>query len=328
MAHALGLTLLGTVPAADWPAWTAGLLEAGQPRLAVARLSGGVIALGRYQRSGTVLSPHGQAARVVRRMTGGRAIALGDGLCAIALALPHRSWLAGDDLAAIPAARFVNRAVRGVLSGLGNLGCSATYFGRDYVTAAGGQAAYVSFEIDAEGHALLECILGVESHWWLPAECDSFPSRSPPPGVPGPASVLALAGVDTGRLLVALGGGYAERFGVTVFSDDSPLAPVAERPPDLSLPRWSSLQAVPIGFVEAGLEVAERRVIRAALCGDMIADSAGVRAVEAALPGSELMLESLGARLNSVYSDAAHTMTGINDLTVWMKALLEAGGAS
>ena len=40
------------------------------------------------------------------------------------------------------------------------------------------------------------------------------------------------------------------------------------------------------------------------------------------------MLESLGARLNSVYSDAAHTMTGINDLTVWMKALLEAGGAS
>ena len=77
MAGVLGATDLGIVDASAWPEWTAGLIAAGRPRLALAQLTGGAIALGRFQRRSTTLTPRGLQAQIVRRLTGGRAVALG-----------------------------------------------------------------------------------------------------------------------------------------------------------------------------------------------------------------------------------------------------------
>jgi hypothetical protein len=320
----LGLTDLAPVDGAGWPALTAQLLGEARPRLAVARLSGGAIALGRYQRAETVLTAQGRAAIVRRRVTGGRAIALGEGLIAVALVLPHRSWLVDADPEALPASRFLNRAVRGVLSGLGRLGVGAFYFGRDFVTVDSLQAGALSFDVTSSGAALLECILAAEAHWWLPAACDALPARAPQRGVPGPGAVAALEGKSSAAVLEALGQGFAERFGLTCAVDGRPLSGLPAIPEPASLEKRSSLREISGGFAEVGVTLAHGRISAASFNGDFLADSAGVEAAEQAVIGAEPTLEAIAPRLNGVYSRQRHTVLGVPDLTVWADALIEA----
>jgi hypothetical protein len=322
---ALALIDLGTVDASQWPALSGGLLARGLPALAVARLTGGTIALGRYQRADTVLTDHGRAAPVQRRWTGGRAIALGEGVLAASLVLPHRSWLVDPDPEALPASRFLNRAVRGLLSGLGKLGIGAYYFGRDFVTVESSQAAYLSFDITPSGAALLECYFAAEAHWWLPSECDALPPQPPQRGVPGPASIPALEGVTSSQLLSVLGEGYVERFGVTLERGAAP-SPLSA-PELVELPLRSRLHSIPIGFTEVRASMADGRLVRISLNGDFLADSAGLEAAERALIGAEPTIESIAPRLNSVYSQQRHTVLGLPDLSVWAEALIEASGS-
>jgi hypothetical protein len=325
MARVLGVTDLGLVDAASWPFWTAGLAAAGRPRLVVARLIGGAIALGRFQRRLSVLTPRGMQARIVRRSSGGRAIAIGEGVRAIALALPHRSWLLGDEPDLLPTPRFLNQAVRGILTGLTALGSGAHYFGRDFVTANGGQAAFLSYDVDREGRALLECFIGVEAHWSLPADCNALPLRPLPRGVPGPVCLESLGRVDTGQVLDALGRGYAARFPVDVSPDGTELGPGQVEETDVELPRWSALHEVSVGFVECGVELTGDRISRTAFRGDFMADSAGVSELEVSLRGVDASLASVAAHINAVYGQAAHAMIGVTSLSVWAAALREAG---
>jgi hypothetical protein len=325
MARTLGVTDLGMIDASSWPAWTAGLLTAGRPRLVAAQLSGGAIALGRFQRHASVLTPRGRQAQVVHRQSGGRAIAIGTGVRAVALSLPHRSWLLGDDPEMLPTARFLNQAVRGILSGLTELGCPAHYFGRDFITANQGQAAYLSFDVDGQGRALLECFLGIDAHWSLPSDCNALPLRPLPRGVPGPVCMESLQTVNMAQLLDGLGRGYSKRFPVEVTKDDTALKLGAVEDGEVELPRWSSLREVSVGFIECGLQVLEGRIGRAAFRGDFMADSGGVQQLEESLRGADASLATVAAHINAIYGKAAHAMIGVTNLSVWADALREAG---
>ncbi len=322
MVRRLGTTDLHTLDASEWAGFTGALLASGKPRLVAARLSGGAISLGRYQRGRTALTPLGLQATVVKRFTGGRAIALGEGIRALALVLPHRSWLLSEDPSAVPASRFLNRAVRGLLGGLASLGCSARYFGRDFVTAADGQAGYLSFEIDRNGHALLECLLAVEAHWWLPSDRDI---RNRSVGCRGQVQLEGLAGIEPDQLLNAVAQGYARQFSLETAADESPLAPLAIEDAEPNLPVWSSAIEVPIGVVEVGVDMDAGRIRRAAIQGDFIADSAGVERIEASLATREATLGTVAAVINEVYADSSHALLGMPDLSIWAQAFREAG---
>lgn len=306
----------------DWPALTAGLLSTGQPRLVVARLTGAAIALGRTQRAVSSLSQRGQSARLVHRTSGGRSIALGDGLWGVALALPHRSWLVSEQPLSLPAASFLNRAVRGLLSGLATLGCRANYFGRDFITIDSGQAGYLSFDIAANGAALLECILPGATHWWLPEDLGAHPPPAPARGNPGPSQPEALRVVTSAVLLEALGKGFAERFGVEPLPSADPIpSAAAVTVESVAGLHWSPPVPTPIGFCEAGVRLEGDRLAQVALRGDLIADSGGLLLAEKALQGAPLDPAELERRLQEIFGREAHTMLGA-DAAVFAKAIM------
>lgn len=325
MPRRLSLTDLQQIPAMQWPDVTAGLLAEARPRITVARLTGGVVALGRFQRASIALTDRGRQARIVRRITGGRTLALGDGIIALAISLPHRAWLTGEALDVVPAAKFLNRSVRGILMGLTSLGAPAQYFGRDFITAAEGQAAHLSFEFDRAGHALLECLIAVEAHWTLPAECDASPARAPLRGVPGPSQLSALEGITNGKVLDAIGAGCARWFGLETVVDDAPvsLAPFSEAEPEL--PSWSPPAEVAIGRVQVGAATEGDRLTHVALRGDFLADSPGVHALESAIIEGPGTLEQISKLFNTAALSEEHTMLGIADLRVWAEAFRALG---
>lgn len=326
MSRSLPFTVLERVEARRWPAITAGLVAEGRPRLLCARLTGGVVALGRYQRAETTLTERGRALRPVRRSIGGRAIAMGEGVLACALVVPHRSWLVSADGDALPASRFINRAVRGILAGLGRLGIAATYFGRDFVTVGGSQGGHLGFDLAPSGVALLECVLAAEAHWWLPSEVDALPPRPEVRGVPGPQAIAALEGVSARELALAVARGYEEVFSLPVSEDANALPDGAAVPDRPELPLRSSLRSVPSGWIEAGVRIEDGFIAAARFDGELLADSAGIAKLERSVVGARPELASLAPRMNSVYADARHTILGLTDLSVLAQALVDAAG--
>src|SRR4029079_16786911 len=111
------------------------LAKASRPRPGVLRIytfPGDVLAAGRWHLTPPTAADAGEA--FVRRLTGGRALALGEGYLGISLLLPHRSALFAEDPLALAPFQIANRYVRGLLRALKQLGLPAFYPGRDLVT--------------------------------------------------------------------------------------------------------------------------------------------------------------------------------------------------
>lgn len=324
MSRRLGLVDAGGLDARQWPHLCAQALDEARPRLIVARLTGAVASVGRWQRPASVLTDEARARGWVRRTTGGRAAALGEGQVAVALSLPHRAWLLSDDPASLPASKLLNRSVRGMLVGLGSLGAAAHYFSRDYVSVDSAQAGLLGFEIAPSSAALVECVLAAETHWWLPASADALPERPPVRGVPGPGHVKTLAGRGSDEILSAMGQGYATMFGVEVFDDTLHASSVGfdVAPEDLALK--SSLHPTPAGFVEAQARLEQGLLAECRFMGDFNADSAGIKTLQKSLVGVAPTLDAVAPVMNDVYRDPAHTILGVRDLEVFATALLEA----
>ena len=321
----LAVTDVGQVEARAWPGLVAGLVARASPALIGARTTGGAIALGRFQRGEAVLTDLALEKRPVRRVTGGRALALGEGLVALALALPHRSWLVSEEPEALPLDSLLNRAVRGLLSGLGLLGVGASYFGRDFLTVDGAQAGYLSFEVDRRGVTLVECLLAADAHWWLPEELSSRPPAPLPRGVPGPGMIARLAGRTSAQVVEAVARGYAERFQLQLEGAGGPILPAA--PPkveSLALPRASGLVAIPAGSMEARVALEDGRILAARLEGDFLADSVGLERVERDLADARPVLEEILPRLDAIYRDPAHALQGAADLETIARAFVAA----
>lgn len=306
MTRSLAFTDVGSLDARDWPRLTTRLLLEGRPRFVCARLSGVCLALGRWERARSVLTPYALERAPVRRTTGGRTLALGGGQVALALVTPSLSWLTGETL---PASSVLNRHVRGMLSGLARLGVGAQYFGRDFVTVDSAQAGHLSFDIDANGHVLVECVLAVGAHWQLPEHCDALPPLPAQRGVPGPGMVPELRG----DVLEAMRRGHVERYGVEAEVVDAGWELAEDVPDPVERGGRSRLHAVATGWVEA---MTDGQGVT--ICGSFLADSAGMaRLQEATADGFE-------ARLAEVLSRPEHAMLGVTDPGVLVQAVREA----
>ncbi|MBI4515854.1 MAG: lipoate--protein ligase family protein [Deltaproteobacteria bacterium] len=124
--------------------------------LRVYTVPGDVLALGRYH-----LAPDTgpRDVRLLRRLTGGRALPFGEGFIGVSLVLPHRSALFSSEPFALAPYQVMNRYVRGILEACKLVHIPAFYPGRDFVTVDGRILGMVSFETDEHGALLFEALL-------------------------------------------------------------------------------------------------------------------------------------------------------------------------
>ena len=263
------------------------LARAGAPdALVLAQLTGESGALGAFQRAG-----RSGLARELRGVCGGRSAFAGEGTCALfAVARDVHAWL--GEPRPLPAARVLNRWVRGLLAGLNRLGVAASYPGRDFVAANGARVAQVSLGRAEGGAWILQAILATARPFTTAEPAPAFPGLPPLP----PAATLGPAARATEPLFAALAGGFAERFALGIerapLTGDERRAVAATRLPPLVDPELAGLRcggpvAIPNGELEAHVSLrADGALEGVRLRGDWIAAAADVRALEAALAGA------------------------------------------
>jgi hypothetical protein len=312
------LTVVEALEARDWPRSTQGLLTAAEPHLLVSRLTGGALALGRWQLASDALSESGLEKPWVRRATGGRTVALGEGLLAVAMVLPHRSALVSADPEALPAGSFLNRAVRPLLEALARLGVPATYFGRDFVTWESGQGPLLGFDLAASGAALFEAIIPAEAHWWPPEPLLFRPPPPPARGAPAPAMSARMVGVTASRLAEALAHVLQRSFSID-------LTPATASPPRVDVPDHDPVGpgTPPVQTVlgSARWSLAPPHV---RLHGDLLFDSAGMSRLETDLAAGALERSRVESVWAGLFADPRHALLGLRDPSPLLDALLTA----
>jgi lipoate-protein ligase A len=269
----------------------------------------------------------------VRRLCGGRALALGEGFVGLSLLLPHRSALVSGEPLALAPFQVPNRYVRGLLRALKQLGLPAFYPGRDLVTVNRRPIAAVSFETDEEGRLAFEAILAVERPLGAVAHLlDRWDST----GVIK-ADLLAL---ESGTCLrEALGESlsvaeigalvreaYAEQLELAIAEDRlSPLEEQAiaalavregrawncarRRRADLPLVASSGIQT---GVLEVHLALEQERFLKAVLlAGDFIANSPAVARLEHDLRLCPAEHGAIASVVEAVLADPSNYLLGV-----------------
>ncbi len=299
--------------------------------LRVYTMPGDVLAAGRWH-----LAPPGTAERgesFVRRLSGGRALAHGQGYLGFSLLLPHRSAVFADDPLALAPVQVANRYVRGVLRFLKSLGLAAFYPGRDLVTVDRRPIAAVSFETDKTGRLIFEGVLAVERPLGLVAQ---LLDRWDPGGVIK-ADLLQLddstclrAEIGTTPPLAALRSGlcdaFAEQFGLAMQQEslsaleEQAIAALAAREgrawnatraprPELPLIGVSPIQ---LGVLEAHFALEQGRFIKdIMLAGDFIANSPAVAAVEQRLRLCPAERDAIGRVVDAVFNEVSNYLLGV-----------------
>jgi len=310
--------------------------ERGYGALRVSRVTGDVLALGRYH-----LAPEGAPDVVLdRRLSGGRAAASGSGFVALSLALPHRSALVSDDPHALRPEQVLNRAVRGVLGALEAGGIAAIYPGRDVVTAGRRALAVVGFEIDGAGATLVESLLSMErDQSLLPHVLD----RADRDGVVGaqmalPDDVTSVArergDAPAFETLVAwLRHGHETRLGVRFVEEDPPAAPGAGVDPGLRsrVPRPDldrrGVTATMLGRLEAHCALAsDGTLAEVMLVGDFLAPSPTVERLEGALRGCRPAVDDLQQVIERVVRPPDDFILGIGPLRTVAETIARGAG--
>ena len=290
-----------------------------EPLLCAYTMGGDVLALGRFH----AIPPPRPASgvHVLRRKSGGRPAPLGEGYLALALALPHPGALTGEE--AIAPGQVLNRAVRGLLGALESLGVSAYYPGRDVVTVNGRPVAALGFETAADGATLVEACIAVRRSFSMVTE---LADRADPAGVvpvdlllPDQATSIADAGGrpgDLDELTTALATGYASRLGVTVTIGAGIPAPDADESwleagrvaPHLDR---HALTRDMLGVIEVYAACDGERVRDVRVCGDLIAPSATVARLEAALRDAPIDRAELRTRATNAVEGRGDVLLGV-----------------
>lgn len=273
--------------------------------LATVAMPGDVLALGRFHQRPADDAPD---VALLRRTTGGRACAFGEGFVRLVLALPHRSALAREPLAP---EQVLNRAVRGPMAALERRGVAVVYPGRDLLTVAGKPLAALGLVFEDDGATLVDLVLAAaRDAALLPHLLD----RADRGGVvrapmidPGAVTSLARLGcpVDADDLLADAARGYAARLGVEPgdtlalarceTADDA--AWHAARRPD---PRHThhATTATALGVLEAHVALApDATIADVRLAGDLLASTTAIRTLEDACRGVPLARDRLTAVL-------------------------------
>lgn len=330
----------------------------GDVGVVLAACEGEAVLLGAHQRKASALRE--ASGVVLRRATGGVAIAAGAGTVYAALLLPEPS-------AIVPCAmdRFLNRHVRGVLKALTKLGAPAQYFGRDVVSVLHRPVAWVGWDRAASGACRMEMVIGVDRSFVLPASMCGYGDRERPAfgGKTGITWVEAAAAMGstasarelTERLLDRLaealvsvptslvrsvasagtaGGGRDGPLAVTDWSADD-RAQAASRAASFDAVDdvgdremvWSRPVEDAIGFVEAGVRLRpDGTLARARVAGDYYVERAGIAALEGALAGSPATPEAIGAVLDRALGPGGNVIEGLASLRTLHAALLDAVG--
>jgi lipoate-protein ligase A len=312
------------------------LAEVGSTRRGVLRvdgLSGRVLALGRYH-----ACPEGAAGiALLRRQSGGRAVAAGDGFVGVSLALPHRAALFADDPLALAPAQVMNRYVRGLLEGCKRAGAGAFYPGLDAVTVDGRMIALVGFEVAPSGATLFEAVLAVGGEFAsLPVLLDlADPAGVVPARVLGADETTSL-GRELGRvpdideIADRIRRGYEERLGVVCVERVEPVVEVeaaveakwlASRRARDTLDRRGSVSTL-LGVLEARFALSGGRIEEVVFTGDFLADSAGIECLEQSLRGCVAERAVMAAVVQRVFADAQHFVLGIGPPATFVDALM------
>lgn len=308
-----------------------------RPRPGVLRvysLPGDVLAAGRWHLAPPTAAEAGAA--FVRRLTGGRALALGEGYLGMSLLLPHRSALFAADPLALAPFQIANRYVRGLLRALKALGLAVFYPGRDLVTVNRRPIAAISFETDEEGRLVFEAIVAVERPLGTVAQ---LLDRWDVGGVIK-ADLLALESgtclreelgesLSFDELALLIADAVAQQYGVVL--EHTPLAPLEEQAVaalaqresrawinervlrrDLPLCGSSGIQT---GVLEARFALEQQRFLKEIqFAGDFIANSPAIAELEYRLRLCPAEWTAITRVVDAVFADPANYLLGVGRL--------------
>lgn len=258
------------------------------------------IVLGAFQRRGDVVS----SGAVLRRGSGGPAATVGPGTVWVQLGLAR-----SDALVPCTADKILNRYVRPLLrASTRSASVQASYFGRDWISAAGRPVALVAFAHDAStGRAMFEAIVAVRAPFWSaprgsflgkpPATLEELTGRALDPRLVSEAIVDAYAAIASEAPARGAPPGHAEV---------PPYADVEDDPP------WAAVREEAIGAVAAGPD----RAGRLRVGGELMASRDAVSRLEdrvAELP-TDADLDELGGAVDDALSTRGAVIFGVRSL--------------
>ena len=312
-----------------------------RPILLIHTLRGRVVSLGRYH------AYDGTPARAdlvaMRRFTGGRVVGSGEGWLGLALILPGRSALLPDREKSLKPDQVMNRYVRGLLAGLRDLGLECFYPGRDAITLERREIAMCTFETDASGAILFECVLalnrGMEE---VVHDLEHFdPTGQLPCAMYGPDNATKLVreldrDVSFNEAASAIARGYSNLLGGGERRELTPieLAQAERRGVSLEQREWLRLSAdgnltnrmaSQLGSIEARMKPsADGLIHKIDLIGDIVANSPGISAFQSALIGRPLDLPSVSTAVMKVFGGSDNFILGIGELSNLVKLIIRA----
>lgn len=309
-------------------------------RLGVLRVydfAGDVLSLGRYHLAPAPMAPAQSAPTAVpvhRRFSGGRAVPFGDGFVGVALFLPHRSALYGDDPLTLAPYQVPNRYVRGVLEACRLAGLEVFYPGRDVITVNRRVLGMVSFEVQRSGAMLFEAILAVRRDFSL---LPRLLEQADPAGavkaqmlMPHDTTCLERelqTSLTTEELVHLIRRGYETQFNLLLEAHS--LSPLEERAiaaaahefhddrwlrqrqlrPDLDRHAWTRVQ---LGMFEAYFSLEQGRFLREVVfAGDFIANSPAIERLEHDLRLCPAEWRSIDAVVSDVFAQPENYILGI-----------------
>ena len=305
-------------------------------RLGVLRVydfTGDVLSLGRYHLAPAPSAP--TAVPVHRRFSGGRAVSFGDGFVGVALFLPHRSALYGNDPLTLAPYQVPNRYVRGLLEACRLAGLEVFYPGRDVITANRRVLGMVSFEVERSGAMLFEAVLAVRRDFSL---LPQFLEQADPAGVvkaemltPHDTTCLERelhTSLTTEELARLIRRGYETQFNLLL--EAHALSPLEERAidataahefhddrwlrqrqlrPELDRHAWTRVQ---LGMFEAHFGLEQGRFLREVVfAGDFIANSPAIERLEHDLRLCPAEWRFIDAVVSEVFAQRENYILGI-----------------
>ena len=293
--------------------------------LLVRRAAAEAVSLGRFHRRPSADVP------LVRRLTGGRAVAVGPGTLSLTGVFPSLGWLAGGRETPGPD-QVLNRALRPLLAVLRAAGVDAFYGGRDLVTWDGAPIAVASFTVLPDGVVIVESHVAVSTSF---ARGTAALAEWDPQGlVLHDASAFAATSALERRLPAVAALRWPQQLAESAQSsfhcdahvarslDETMQEPVVE-PSFAALQNergaipagWSCAVAIEmLGAVEAAACIEQGRITALELSGDLIATFTSIAEIEAACVGQPPSRPAAERALLSVLSRPGRFVLGARDL--------------
>ena len=311
----------------------ASVLDPGGPPVALygAGLEGDAVIAGAWQRVSEAIrtdAARTHGVEILRRTTGGPAVAAGTGIVYVALALRT-----AGALLECPPDRVLNRNVRGALVGLSRGGVPVMYGGREFLSAGGRPVALVGWDRSAEGRVLVEMFVASARTFTPTDALDGYAPRRVPRMLGKEPTALRDLWQRTPSALDVLGhvvDGYVSSYGLTTEDLARTVAPAEtlasplDEAADASL-CWSTSREIPVGLASAGVALdARAHVVAARLAGDFFQDRAAPDALSLALVGHAPSRALFAAALASTFAPGRAVIEGVHGLDALADALAEA----